>query len=85
MPIAALGLFGAAQAVLFRLYLPHRYTYALLPFFCIAIGVAVRPTFETLARRTALSPGAERVATLELQARAHAGLGQLDEARATAA
>ena len=55
MPIAALGLFGAAQAVLFRLYLPHRYTYALLPFFCIAIGVAVRPTFETLARRSRLS------------------------------
>jgi hypothetical protein len=52
MPIAALGLYAAAQAVLFRLYLPHRYTYALLPFFCIAIGVAARPTFEALARRS---------------------------------
>jgi hypothetical protein len=55
MPIAALGLFAAAQAVLFRLYLPHRYTYALLPFFCIAIGIAVRPTFEALAQRSRLS------------------------------
>jgi hypothetical protein len=54
MPIAALGLFAAAHAVLFRLYLPHRYTYALLPFFCIAIAVAARPTFEALARRSRL-------------------------------
>jgi hypothetical protein len=54
LPIAGLGLFAAAQAVLFRLYLPHRYTYALLPFFCIAIAVAARPTFEALARRSRL-------------------------------
>ena len=54
LPIAGLGLYAAAQAVLFRLYLPHRYTYALLPFFCIAIAVAVRPTFEALARRSRL-------------------------------
>jgi hypothetical protein len=52
LPIAGLGLYAAAQAVLFRLYLPHRYTYALLPFFCIAIAVAARPTFEALARRS---------------------------------
>jgi hypothetical protein len=52
MPIAALALFGVAQAVLFRLYLPHRYTYPLLPFFCIAIGVALRPTLEALASRS---------------------------------
>ena len=51
MPIAALLLFGAAHALLFRLYLPHRYTYALLPFFCIAIAVSLRPTFETVAAR----------------------------------
>jgi hypothetical protein len=52
LPIAGLGLYAAAQAVLFRLYLPHRYTYALLPFFCIAIAVSARPTFEALARRS---------------------------------
>jgi len=54
MPIAGLGLFGVAQAVLFHLYLPHRYTYALLPFFCIVIGVAARPTFEAVAARARL-------------------------------
>jgi hypothetical protein len=51
VPIAALVLFAAAHAVLFRLYLPHRYTYPLLPFFCIAIAVWVRPTFQALAER----------------------------------
>jgi hypothetical protein len=49
MPIAALVLFGVAHAVKFQLYLPHRYTYPLLPFFCIAVGVLLRPTFEALA------------------------------------
>ena len=51
VPIAALVLFAAAHALLFRLYLPHRYTYPLLPFFCIAIAVWVRPTFQALAER----------------------------------
>jgi hypothetical protein len=54
MPIASLTLFAAAHALLFRLYLPHRYTYSLLPFFCIAIGVALRPTLEAWAGRTRL-------------------------------
>jgi hypothetical protein len=52
MPIAALGLFGAAHAVLFRLYLPHRYTYSLLPFFCIVVAVVLRPTLEAWMQRT---------------------------------
>jgi len=51
IPIVALALFLAAQTLLFRLYLPHRYTYALLPFFCIAIGVFLRPTLEALSER----------------------------------
>ena len=51
VPIAALALFAAAHALLFRLYLPHRYTYPLLPFFCIAIAVWARPTFQALAGR----------------------------------
>jgi hypothetical protein len=50
MPIAALVLFGIAHAVKFQLYLPHRYTYPLLPFFCIVIGVLLRPTFDRIAR-----------------------------------
>jgi hypothetical protein len=50
MAIAALVLFAVAHAVKFQLYLPHRYTYPLLPFFCIAVGVLLRPTFEALAR-----------------------------------
>jgi hypothetical protein len=54
MPIAALALFAAAHALLFRLYLPHRYTYSLLPFFCIAIGIALRPTIAAWAARTRL-------------------------------
>jgi hypothetical protein len=55
MAIAGLGLFAVAQAVLFHLYLPHRYTYPLLPFFCIVIGVAARPTFEAVAARSRLA------------------------------
>jgi hypothetical protein len=51
MPVTALVLFAAAHAVLFSLYLPHRYTYPLLPFFCIVIGVTARPTLEALAAR----------------------------------
>jgi hypothetical protein len=51
VPIASLVLFAAAHALLFRLYLPHRYTYPLLPFFCIAIAVWARPTFQALAER----------------------------------
>ena len=54
VPIASLALFVAAHALLFRLYLPHRYTYALLPFFCIVIGVALRPTLEALEARSRL-------------------------------
>jgi hypothetical protein len=49
MPIAALALFGLSHAVKFQLYLPHRYTYPLLPFFCIVVGVLLRPTFEAFA------------------------------------
>jgi hypothetical protein len=51
MAIVALALFAVAHAVLFRLYLPHRYTYPLLPFFCIVVAVCARPTLEALGRR----------------------------------
>jgi hypothetical protein len=52
MAITSLVLFAIAHAVLFRLYLPHRYTYPLLPFFCIVIGVLVRPNLDALAARS---------------------------------
>jgi len=51
MAIASLVLYGVAQAVLFRLYLPQRYAYPLIPFFAIVIAVALRPTFEAVAAR----------------------------------
>jgi hypothetical protein len=51
MPVVALAGFAAAQAVLFRLYLPHRYTYPLLAFFAIVIGVSLRPTWTALWSR----------------------------------
>jgi hypothetical protein len=44
LPVVALVAFGVAQAVLFTLYLPHRYTYPLVAFFAIVVGVTLRPT-----------------------------------------
>lgn len=60
MPIAALGAYVVAQLVLFRLYLPHRYTYPLVAFFPIAIGVALLPTWTALwgRRRWTVAVGA---------------------------
>ena len=46
MPVASLGAYAVAQLVLFRLYLPHRYTYPLLAFFAIAVAVLLRPLLE---------------------------------------
>jgi len=48
LPIVSLAAFGAAQAVLFKLYLPHRYTYPLVAFFAIVVGVTLRPTWSAL-------------------------------------
>ena len=48
MPIVALLGWGAAQAVLFRLYLPHRYTYPIVAFCAIAVAVALGPTWRSL-------------------------------------
>ena len=48
MLVTSVLLYALAFAVLFRLYLPNRYTYSLLPFSCVAIAVAWRPTFESL-------------------------------------
>ena len=54
MPIVSLVLFIAAQLVLFRLYLPHRYTYPIVAFCAIAVGVALKPTWDAVwARRHA--------------------------------
>ena len=51
MLVTSVVLYALALAVLFRLYLPNRYTYPLLPFSCVAIAVAWRPTFESLGDR----------------------------------
>ena len=51
MLVTSLLLYALAFAVLFRLYLPNRYTHPLLPFSCVAIAVAWRPTFESLGQR----------------------------------
>ena len=48
MPIVALLGWGVAQAVLFRLYLPHRYTYPIVAFCAIAVAVALGPTWRSL-------------------------------------
>jgi hypothetical protein len=47
----SLILFGVSYAVLFRLYLPNRYTHPLTPVCCIVIGVCWRPTWSALGRR----------------------------------
>jgi hypothetical protein len=51
LPVVALGCWAVAQAVLFQLYLPHRFTYPLPAFFAIAIGVSLRPAWEAVADR----------------------------------
>jgi hypothetical protein len=51
MPVVALLGWAAAQAVLFQLYLPHRYTYPLVAFFAIVVGVTLRPTWTTMWAR----------------------------------
>jgi hypothetical protein len=56
MLVTSVLLYALAFAVLFRLYLPNRYTYPLLPFSCVAIAVAWRPTFESLGHRLRPAP-----------------------------
>ena len=51
LPVVSLAAFGLAQAVLFRLYLPHRYTYPLVAFFAIVVGVTLHPTWTALRAR----------------------------------
>jgi len=51
LPVASLAGFGFAQALLFKLYLPHRFTYPLVAFFAIVVGVTIRPTWTALWSR----------------------------------
>ena len=51
LPLVSLAAYGLAQALLFRLYLPHRFTYPLVAFFAIVVGVALRPTWTALWAR----------------------------------
>ena len=48
LPVVALAAFTVAQLVLFKLYLPHRYTYPLVAFFPIVVAVALRPTWAAI-------------------------------------
>jgi hypothetical protein len=51
MPVVALAGWAAAQAVLFKLYLPHRFTYPLVAFAAIVVAVTLRPTWAALWAR----------------------------------
>jgi hypothetical protein len=51
LPVVSLAAYALAQAVLFKLYLPHRYTYPLVAFFAIVVGVTIRPTWTALWER----------------------------------
>ena len=51
MLTASLVLFTLAQIFLFRLYLPHRYAYAIVPFCAILIAVSWEPTWRAAAKR----------------------------------
>jgi hypothetical protein len=48
LPVVSLAAYGLAQALLFKLYLPHRFTYLLVAFFAIVVGVTIRPTWTAL-------------------------------------
>jgi hypothetical protein len=48
---SSLILFGLGHALLFRLYLPHRYAYAIVPFSAILVAVSWQPTWEWLTAR----------------------------------
>ena len=52
LPVVVLAAYVLAQATLFRLYLPHRYTYPLLAFCAIAVAVTIRPTWHALWSRS---------------------------------
>jgi len=49
LPVVALCAYGLSQAVLFKLYLPHRYTYPLIAFFAIVVGVTMEPTWRVFS------------------------------------
>jgi hypothetical protein len=51
MPVVSLAAWSVAQLVLFRLYLPHRYTYPLIAFFAIALGVGLLPLWTAVWER----------------------------------
>jgi hypothetical protein len=51
MGATSLLLFGASYAVLFHLYLPNRYTYPLIPFYCIVIAVSWYPLWNAYGER----------------------------------
>jgi hypothetical protein len=55
LPVVALLGWAAAQLVLFQLYLPHRFTYPLVAFGAIAVGVLLEPAWAAVPRRRLLA------------------------------
>ncbi|HEV8451082.1 MAG TPA: hypothetical protein VGQ45_06585 [Gaiellales bacterium] len=51
MGAASLLLFGVSYAVLFHLYLPNRYTYPLIPFYCVVIAVSWYPLWNAYGEK----------------------------------
>jgi hypothetical protein len=51
MGAVSLILFGVSYAVLFHLYLPNRYTYALIPFYCVVIAVSWYPLWNAYGEK----------------------------------
>jgi hypothetical protein len=51
MGAMSLLLFGVSWAVLFHLYLPTRYTYPLIPFYCVVIAVSWYPLWNAYGER----------------------------------
>ena len=47
----SLALFGLSWALLFRLYLPNRYTHPIVPLACIVVGVCWRPAWDAASGR----------------------------------
>ena len=60
MGAASLILFGVSYAVLFHLYLPNRYTYPLIPFFCIVIAVSWYPLWNSYGEKAAVAASGPR-------------------------
>ena len=67
LPVVAVGAWALAQATLFQLYLPHRYTYPLLAFGAIAVAALLLPTWQVRPRARWLRSACCRCAYVALR------------------